>query len=182
MTERKKSFLELVTLRSSCRNYIEKEVSEENIKTILEAARLAPSACNKQPWRFVVVKDPELKKKLITDGCLWGINMEWAIKASVIIVIGQKKSLITHKIAPQISKIDYSLIDIGIAGEHLVLQATELGLGTCWIGWIKPDVVRKVVSWEKGIDPVSLITIGYSADSSEKSKIRFPLEDITKFL
>lgn len=180
--EKKKTFLELVEKRISCRNYIERKVSEEDIKSILEAARLAPSACNKQPWRFAVVNDKEIKTKLIKEGCLVGINMDWAIKASTIIVLGINKSLITHKIAPQISKVDYSLIDIGIAGEHIVLQATELGLGTCWIGWIKPDKIRKIVSWEKEIKPVSLISVGYPSEDPQKPKQRFPLEELVKVL
>lgn len=180
--EKKSSFFELVQKRVSCRSYTEKQLSEEDIKLILESARLAPSACNKQPWRFAVVRDKEVKTKLIKEGCIWGINMDWAIKAAIIIVLGMKKSLITHKIAPQISKIDYSLIDMGIVGEHIVLQATELGLGTCWIGWIKPDKIRKIVSWEKDIKPVSLITIGYPSDDSTKPKQRFPLEELVKVL
>lgn len=175
-------FLELVKKRSSCRNYTSKEVSEEKIKIILEAARLAPSACNKQPWRFVVVKNDEIKKRLIKEGCLFGMDMDWATRASVIIVLGIEKSFITHKIAPKISKIDYPLIDLGIAGEHIVLQATELGLGSCWIGWIKPDVIGKIVSFKKQIKPLALITVGYPAESLEKEKKRFPIENITKFL
>jgi nitroreductase len=184
MGEEKKelNFLELARKRSSCRKYLQKEVSDENVEIILESARIAPSACNKQPWRFVVVKNPEIKRKLIKEGCLFGINMDWAINASVIIVVGLKKSLITHKIAPQISKIDYSLIDIGIAGEHIVLQATELGLGSCWIGWIKPEEVRKIVNWEKEIQPKALITLGYPAEPLEKEKLRFSLKEIAKFI
>lgn len=184
MSEEKKEFkfLELARKRSSCRKYLPNELPDEKIKIILEAARIAPSACNKQPWRFAVVKNQEVKTKLIKEGTLFGINMDWAISASVIIVLGAKKSLITHKIAPQISKIDYSLIDIGIVGEHIVLQATELGLGTCWIGWIKSDEVRKIVDWEKDIKPLALITVGYPAEPLEKEKLRFPIEEITKFI
>lgn len=182
MQEESKKFLELVKKRSSCRNYIPKEISDEEIKTILEAARLAPSACNKQPWRFAVVKNQEIKKRLIREGCLFGINMDWAIKSSVIIVLGVKRSFITHQIAPLISGVDYPLIDIGIAGEHIVLQATELGLGTCWIGWIKPKEVRKIVSWDKNIKPLALITVGYCADTPTREKLRLPIEDIAKFL
>ena len=79
------------------------------------------------------------------------------------------------------SGVDYPLIDLGIAGEHLVLQATELGLGTCWIGWIKPKVVRSIVGWPRAIEPVSLITVGWPA-SDPSPRPRLAIDEITKRL
>lgn len=174
--------LSIIKKRYSCRDYEERDVSRELIDILIEALRLAPSACNKQPWRLAIVKDFEIRRKLIKEGCLYGINMDWAINAPVIVVLGVKKSLITHIVAPKISNVDYSLIDIGIAGEHLVLQATELGLQSCWIGWIKPKVVAKLVGFSKDIKPKALITIGYPKEKDRKEKERLKVEEIVKFL
>ena len=87
-----------------------------------------------QPWRFAVVQSPELRRRIVEEGFLPGIKMTWAIDAPVHVVIGMERSLVTHRIAASVSGVDYPWVDIGIAGEHLVLAATELGLGTCWIG------------------------------------------------
>ena len=149
---------------------------------MLDAARLAPSACNKQPWRFAVVEDEAVRMRLINEAFLAGIPMKWAIHAGVIIALGMEKSAITHKIAPKISGVDYPLLDLGIAGEHLVLQAEELGLGTCWIGWIKPKEVRRIVGWPRSIEPVSLITIGWPSSEDRTPRPRLSMEEITRWI
>ena len=108
--------------------------------------------------------------------------MKWAANAGAIIALGMEKSAITHKIAPKISGVDYPLLDLGIAGEHLVLQAEELGLGTCWIGWIKPKEVRRIVGWSRSIEPVSLITVGWPSSEDRKSRPRLSMEEITRWI
>ena len=90
-----------------------------------------------------------------------GARMTWALDAPVHVVIGMERSFVTHRLAASVSGVDYPWVDIGIAGEHLVLAATELGLGTCWIGWIKPRVVRKLLGWPAAVKPVVVITVGY---------------------
>jgi nitroreductase len=85
----------------------------------------------------------------------------------------------------QVSGVDYPWIDIGIAGEHLVLGATELGLGTCWIGWIKARVIQKLVGWPKSIKPVIVITAGYPSESENRplrTSRRKPLDELAKWL
>jgi nitroreductase len=175
-------FIHLVQHRTSCRAYEPKAVSREHLELMLEAARLAPSACNKQPWRFVVVEDPATRMRLIKEAFLKGIPMKWAVNAGAIIALGMEKSAITHKVAPKISGVDYPLLDLGIAGEHLVLQAEELGLGTCWIGWIKPKEVRRIVGWPRSIEPVSLITVGWPTSGERKRRPRLSAEEITKWM
>ena len=172
----------MVKQRTSCRSYDPKPVPREHLELMLEAARLAPSACNKQPWRFVVVQDEATRMRLIEEAFLAGIPMKWAADAGSIIALGMEKSAITHKIAPKISGVDYPLLDLGIAGEHLVLQAEELGLGTCWIGWIKPKEVRRIVGWPRSIEPVSLITVGWPASEERKSRPRLSMEDIARWI
>ena len=132
-----------IARRVSCRAYQTTPVAEAQVMQILEAAQLAPSACNQQPWRFAVVRDPELRRRIVQEGFLPGARMGWALDAPVHVVLGMERSFITHRLGPQVSGVDYPWVDIGIAGEHLVLAATELGLGTCWIGWIKPKVLAQ---------------------------------------
>lgn len=148
---------------------------------MLEAARLAPSACNKQPWRFAVVIDEAARRRLIGEAFLTGIPMKWAANAGAIIALGMEKSTITHKIAPKISGVDYPLLDLGIAGEHLVLQAEELGLGTCWIGWIKPKAVRRIVGWPRMIEPAALITVGRPT-GDRKTRPRLEQNETVKWI
>ena len=183
--EHEDRFLTLVSRRVSCRAYRSDPVAEADIVAILEAARLAPSACNKQPWRFAVVRDAVLRRRLVEDGFLLGINMKWALDAPVLIVIGMELSLITHKLGASVSGVDYPWVDIGIAGEHLVLAATERGLGTCWIGWIKPDAVRETVRWPSSVKPAAVITVGFPRKGSTRpppAERRKPLEALVTWL
>jgi nitroreductase len=118
-----------IARRVSCRAHQPKPVPQVYLMQILEAARLAPSACNQRPWRFAVVRDPDLRRRIVEDGFLPGIKMTWALDAPVQVVIGMERSFVTHRLAACVSGVDYPWVDIGIAGEHLVLAATGLGLG-----------------------------------------------------
>ncbi len=175
-------FIELVKHRTSCRSYKPGPVPKAHLERMLEAARLAPSACNRQPWRFAVVQDEATRMRLVDEAFLSGIPMRWAADAGAIIALGMEKAMVTHRIAPKISGIDYPLIDLGIAGEHLVLQAEELGLGTCWIGWIKPKAVRRIVGWPRGIEPVGLVTVGWPIAADRKTRPRLLPEETTTWL
>ena len=120
--------------------------------------------------------------QLVNEAFLTGIPMKWAVDAGAIIALGMEKSAITHKIAPKISGVDYPLLDLGIAGEHLVLQAEELGLGTCLIGWIKPRAIRKIVGWPRSIEPVGLITVGWPVSGDRKTRPRLERGEIVKWI
>ena len=174
-----------IARRVSCRAYQPKPVPQAQLMQILEAARLAPSACNQQPWRFAVVRDLELRRRIVEEGFLPGIKMTWALDAPVHVVIGMERSFVTHRLAASVSGVDYPWVDIGIAGEHLVLAATELGLGTCWIGWIKPRVVARIVGWPASVKPVIVITVGYPCDSdagTPPASRRKPLAELVRWL
>ena len=176
---------DLIARRVSCRSYQADPVPHEHLVQILESARLAPSACNQQPWRFAVVREATLRRRIVEEGFLPGINMTWAINAPVHIIIGMELSLLTHRMGTQVSGVDYPWIDIGIAGEHLVLAATELGLGTCWIGWIKGPVIAKIVGWPKSIKPAIVITLGYPSGSEVRplpGSRRKPLDELVQWL
>jgi len=132
-----------------------------------------------------VVRNPDLRRRIVEEGFLPGIRMSWAIAAPVHVVLGMERSLVTHRFAASVSGVDYPWVDIGIAGEHLVLAATELGLGTCWIGWIKPRVVAKLVGWSAFVKPVVVITVGYPEDSATGPlplARRKPLAELVKWL
>ena len=96
-----------IARRVSCRAYQSIPVPEAHLMRILEAARLAPSACNQQPWRFAVVRDPDLRRRIVEDGFLPGAKMTWAIDAPVHVVIGMERSFVTHRLAPSVSGVDY---------------------------------------------------------------------------
>jgi len=161
-------FLSLVRGRSSCRSYLDKDVSDEAIGLCLEAACLAPSACNKQPWRFIIVKDKATRLKVCEDCLLPAIPMPWLKTAPVLVVLCAEKNFLTHKAAPLFSGIPYHYIDCGIAGEHFVLAAEAQGLGTCWIGWLNTKRLRKLLSIPSNLDIVSMISLGHPAARGEQ--------------
>lgn len=157
-------FMDVVSHRGSCRAYLSKNVEEDKIEKCLEAARHAPSACNKQPWRFRIVTDETLRKEICDKGLLPGIPMPWLNDCPVIVVLCADTNIVTHKLAPMLSKVKYHLIDIGIAGEHFVLAAEAQGLGTCWIGWFNPKQIRKIIKVPRHLQILSLISLGYPAE------------------
>jgi nitroreductase len=132
-----------------------------------------------------VVREPDLRRRIVEEGFMPGIKMTWAMDAPVQVVIGMERSFVTHRLAASVSGVDYPWVDIGIAGEHLVLAATELGLGTCWIGWIKPRAVARVVGWPRTVKPVVVITVGYASDpgaATPPASRRKPLAELVRWL
>jgi nitroreductase len=186
MTEKKQEsknpFQQLVKGRRSIRRYLEKPVEREKILTCIEAARLAPSADNVQPWRFLIIDDPDLKDQFAKE-VFSGIYFvtKFAAKAPVIIVILARLDIIANRIGKQIQNIHYYYIDSGIAGEHIVLQAEELGLGTCWIGWFNPRKARRFLKIPRKYKIVSLMAMGYYEKKPSREKKRRKLEEIAWF-
>ncbi len=176
--------MEVIARRVSCRAYRLDPVPQEQMMQVLEAARLAPSACNQQPWRFAVVRDADLRRRIVEKGFLPGIKMDWALDAPVHVVVSMQTSFVTHRLGSSISGVDYPWVDIGIAGEHLVLAATELGLGTCWIGWIKRHSLAGIVGWPRSVKPVAVITVGYPREPGRNppASRRKPLNEIAQWL
>ena len=175
-------FIYLVKHRTSCRSYEPRPVPREHLELMLEAARLAPSACNKQPWRFAVVQDEATRLRLVHESLRKGIEMKWAANAGAIIALGMRRSGVVHKVGTKIAGVEYPQIDLGIAGEHLVLQAEELGLGSCWIGWINQKAVRRIVGWPRSIEPVGLITVGWPVSGDRKTRPRLERGEIVKWI
>ena len=174
-------FLQLVRQRFSVRKFLAQPVEREKINLCLEAARLAPSACNSQPWRFIVIDEPELKNRLaekIFSGPY--ASNYFARQAPVLVVVISERGKFLARIGGYLRDTRYYLIDIGIAVEHFVLQATELGLGTCWLGWFNEKEVKKVLNLpaETKIDIV--LAVGYPA-IAPRIKKRRELSEIARF-
>jgi nitroreductase len=176
------TILNLMKQRQSCRNYLDKDVPETKINYCLEAVRYAPSACNRQPWKFIVVKNRQTRELICRKAPLPGLPMSWLKQAPVIVALCSEKSFFTHNFAAGISGIDYHLIDAGIAGEHFVLAASEQGLGTCWIGWFKEKQVKNILNIPKRIKVVSLISLGYPAKEDTGSPDKKPVEKFSSYV
>ena len=176
------SFLELVKKRFSARDYIDHPVSREDIRLCLEAARLAPSACNSQPWDFIIIDEPELKNR-VCDSIFSGpykMNI-FAKKAPVLVVVVSRKGSFMTKVGNFVRDTRYYLIDVGIAVEHFVLQASELGLGTCWIGWFNEKNLKKRLGLPKNQKIDIVLSLGYPAGDSPEKKRR-EMEDMAVFM
>ena len=158
-------FSELIKIRQSVRSYSDKAVEKEKIEKCLEAARLAPSASNSQPWKYIVVNDEGLKNKVAeaTFDKVVKFN-KFAVQAPIIIVIVIEKPKIITQIGGEIKRREFPLIDIGISAEHFCLQAAELGLGTCMIGWFDQKRIKDLLNIPKKNTLGLLITLGYPPD------------------
>ena len=175
--------LDLLKQRKSVRSFLDRPVEREKIMMCLEAARLAPSACNSQPWKFVVVDDRELKDKLC-DAAFGGIySMNSFCKtAPVIVVVISEKSRFLATIGGMFRGTKYYLVDIGIACEHFVLEAEELGLGTCWIGWFNEEAVKPLLKIPKRKKLDIVIALGYyDREKLGAGHGREPLDKIESF-
>ena len=171
-------FSELVAKRQSDRKYKSQPVKRELITECLEAARLAPSACNSQPWKFIVIDDPDLLKEVAIAAAGMGMN-KWAKEAPVIVAVTLEKMNFTARIGSVIKDKEYSLLDVGIAVEHFCLQAAELGLGTCIMGWFDEKKVKTLLGISKKRIPL-LISLGYP-DTETRKKSRKSLEDMSSW-
>ena len=176
------SFVQLVQSRRSVRRFLDKPVDRALILQCVEAARLAPSAENVQPWRFLILDDPQVRQKFCDENFtgLYRVS-KWAEKAPVLVALLAEKDLLANRIGKQITGIHYYLIDMGIGGEHFVLQATELGLGTCWIGWFNPDKARRFLQLPGKYEIVSLLALGYPADRAVRPLKRKAQAEICRF-
>lgn len=175
-------FLDLVKTRYSVRKYKPDPVPESDLKTCLEAARLAPSASNSQPWEFIVIKSPEIRKKIAesTFSTLVPFN-KFVLQAPVIVAVIMTKGHVIVQAGAGLQGTPFNLIDIGIVTEHFCLQAAELGLGTCMLGWFNEKKVRTLLEIPKSQKIALLITVGYPANSP-KPKKRKEMDSFVKII
>ena len=173
-------FLDLVTARQSDRAYDKnRPVEQEKLERILEAARLAPSACNAQPWKFVVVTDPELSIKVGKASAGLGMN-KFAKDAPVHILIVEESMNVTSLLGNKIKDKYFPLVDIGIAASHICLAAEAEGLGSCILGWFDEREIKNLVGIPQKKRLLLDITIGYSL-KPKKPKVRKPKEKVISY-
>ena len=169
------NFMEIAQTRQSCRAYDEvRFVEKEKLDAVLEAARLAPSACNGQPYHFTVCKGDAAKAVAkATQGL--GMN-KFAVQAPVLIVISEEDYVKSAAMGARVKNNDYRSIDIGIAAAYLTAEAAAQGLGTCILGWFDDEKIRTICGL---IRPVRLvITLGYPKDDTVRTKKRKELTEL----
>ena len=164
--------IEAIKERCSVRAYQDKDVEDEKLQTLLECARLAPSAANLQEWRFVVVRDKKMRARLAEAAN----NQSFVAQAPVVLVCCAE----TEQHVMRCGEKSYP-IDLAIAIDHITLAALELGLGTCWIGAFYADKVRKLLGISESVPVVSLLTLGYPISGATRAKTRLPLEEIVRY-
>ncbi len=176
------SFLELAGKRYSVRNYRTDPVPRERIERCIEAARLAPSACNSQPWKFVVVDEPELKARLAKEAFAGLVNINRFVSdAPVLVVIVGERQRLSAKLGGLIKDRDFSLMDIGIAAEHLCLQAAEEGPGTCMLGWFNEKPVKKLLGVPAARRVELIISVGFAVDAAIPDKRRKAMDEVASW-
>jgi nitroreductase len=161
-------FIELVKKRFSVRQYKSEPVDKEIILKILEAGRLAPSACNNQPWIFIVITKPEIKNELF---CVY--PKKWFIEAPVIVAACCDYSLAWHRSDGKC----FGDIDVAISLDHITLMAAEFGIGTCWIGNFNAKKAKEVLRLPDNIEVIAFTPLGYP-ESSLNEKKRKPINQI----
>lgn len=161
-------FSELIVRRYSCRAYKREPVEEEKLKRILEAANMAPTACNLQPFRFIVInthgREGELRQIYPAD---------WFVQAPIVICACAIPKMAWSRRDGR----NYADVDTTIAMDHLILAAADLGLGTCWIAAFDVDAARKILSIPSGVEPIAFTPVGYPADEP-RAKRRKSIEEI----
>lgn len=194
---------ESIERRRSIRKFKDKSVPEEHIMELIEAARLAPSGCNAQPWRFKIVKDNETKMKLVEashnqtfigqapvvlvccadvsdyiDGSASGIQdlcKTGAVEDNIVNIICRN---VDEMKKMSISEISPKIAaNVAIAIEHIALRALDFDLGTCWIRALEEDKIRDIFGWDENIYPVALLPVGYP-DEDPAPRKRLKIEDI----
>ncbi len=161
---------DLIKLRKSVRSYLPRDVEEDKLNRVLDAGRRAPSASNKQQWRFIVVKEEANRQKL-----LGATKHAFVAEAPVVLVCcAENDGHIMPCGLPSFS------LDAAIAIDHITLAAVAEGLGTCWIGGFDAEKVKEMLGIPENIAVVELLPIGYPADPSEKQKTRKTLDEIVR--
>lgn len=169
---------DLILKRQSDRGYSDKPVEQDKLDRILQSGRLAPSACNAQPWKFIVVTDPDIRHKVAEAATAKALGMNTFVnQAPVLIVVVREKPNFTSKAGGIIKDKDYSLMDIGIASGYMALQACAEGLGSCLLGWFNEKLVKKILGIPSGKRVELIISVGYSTKEPREKK-RKPLEEV----
>ena len=164
--------MDAIRTRKSVRAYLDRPVEDEKLRAVLDAGRLAPSASNRQEWRFVIVREPEMRKRLAAVAG----GQSFVGETPVLIVACAE----TDNHIMKCGQLSYP-IDVAIALDHIALAAVELGLGTCWIGLFDEKKVKELLGIPEPVRVVELMPLGYPANPAAIEKRRLPLEKIVKY-
>ncbi len=172
------NFIEIAENRQSCRHYNpDRAVEPEKLEQILASARLAPSACNGQPYLITVCKG-EVAKQVAKATQGMGMN-KFATDAPIMLVISEKPYVASAALGAKVKKNDYRSIDIGIVAAYITAEATAQGLGTCILGWLDDDEIRKICDLDETVRLV--ITLGYAGDDDKlRVKKRKNMDELVK--
>jgi nitroreductase len=177
------SFLELARKRESTRKYAARPVPRAALERCLEAARLAPSACNSQPWTFIVVEAEPARTRLAEAAFAGAYALNaFARQAPVLIAVVTERARFAAQLGGFFRGIQYSLVDVGIAVEHLVLQAAEEGLGTCWLGWFDEPAVKRELGLPRAARVDLLVSLGFPEPGPPREKHRRPLDEVRRYV
>ena len=174
------NFLEIAEIRQSCRAYDEtREVEQEKLDAILAAARIAPSACNGQPYHITVCKGETAKEVALATRGMGGMN-KFAVQAPVMLVISEMPYVKSAALGAKVKNNDYRSIDIGIVTAYITAEATAQGLSTCILGWLDDTKIRKLCNLEY---PARLvITLGYAKEGDPlRKKVRKSLDELVSY-
>jgi nitroreductase len=161
-----------IETRRSIRDYKKTPIEKEKLKKVLEAARLAPSAVNYQPWRFIVVTDPKIREALRS-----AYNKNWFVSAPVIIIA----CVFPEKAYVRRDGEEYWKVDVAIAMQNLILAAWGEGLGTCWIAAFDEKESKRILGVPENVRVVAMTPLGYPAEEKGPVADRLPLEEIVRY-
>ena len=168
------NFVELAKKRYSCRNYQDRKVEKEKLEKVLDVARIAPTGGNRQPQRLIVIQEKEGINKLSKAANIYDVPL-------AILVCGDKDKVWTRPFdGKQLTDIDTSIVT-----DHMMLQATELGLASVWVCYFNPDIIREEFSLPDNLEPINILLMGYESkipESPERhEKTRVPLSEIVSY-
>lgn len=170
--------LDIIKKRYSCRRYRLDQVDRSRLAVMKEAVRWAPSACNRQPYTFLFISDEKTIKEIAQAVPLGPASVNtWIATAPLIVAAVGKPELVWHRMT-QVIDTDYHRTDAIIAMDHLSLVATEMGLGTCWVGWFHRKKVGKILEIKSGEEVVILMTVGFPESSPSSRKPRKELDEL----
>jgi len=161
-------FDELALARRSVRKYQTKAVEVEKLHALVEAVRMAPSASNAQPWKLILVEDAQIKERVARATFSKAVSFnQFAMEAPVIAVLAVEKHSLLTQVVGWLKERPFYLMDIGIAAAQFCLQATDLGLGTCMLGWFDEAEIKKILKIPRAVRVALLITVGYEAENQQ---------------
>lgn len=174
-------FFELIAARESCRSYAQRKVEPEKLQACLEAARIAPSACNSQPWGYTLVTKPELLPQVAKALQDLGMN-KFTDQVPAFFVVTEEKANLTATVGSRVKSQEFASIDIGLSVSYLTLAATAQGLSTCIIGWFDEKKLKELLDIPAAKRIRLVIAVGYGAVEKPRPKKRKEMQEILRII